>query len=260
MTPSRTRSDDPEFRLGQLDVEEHLRDPTIKQRFVTTMFDVVAPRYDRFTRVFSFGMDRGWKRLLLQELENTIPADGVVLDLASGTGDLAFGAASRMTGGAVVGLDVSRRMLQLASRRRRLGRVEHVQFCYGSIAQLPYANATADAVTAGYALRNAPELHTALAEIARVLKPGGRVYALDFYRPAALVWRRLFVGYLRGAGNLVGWLWHREPVAYGYIAASIEHFVSWQSFSEVLEQQGLQVERVHRKLFGGIAIHVARKR
>ena len=258
MTPSTTPSDDPVFRLGQLDVEEHLRDPTIKQRFVTTMFDVIAPRYDRFTRVFSFGMDRGWKRLLLQEVERAVPTDGVVLDLASGTGDLAFGAASCMTGGAVVGLDVSRRMLRLASRRR-LGRIEHVRFCAGSIAQLPYADATADAVTAGYALRNAPELHTALDEITRVLKPGGHVFTLDFYRPAAPVWRWLFVSYLRGAGNLVGWLWHREPVAYGYIAASIEHFVSWQSFSKVLEQRGFQIERVHRKLLGGIAIHVARK-
>ena len=78
MTPSTTPSDDPVFRLGQLDVEEHLRDPTIKQRFVTTMFDVIAPRYDHFTRVFSFGMDRGWKRLLLQEVERAVPTDGVV--------------------------------------------------------------------------------------------------------------------------------------------------------------------------------------
>jgi demethylmenaquinone methyltransferase/2-methoxy-6-polyprenyl-1,4-benzoquinol methylase len=92
-----------------------------------------------------------------------------------------------------------------------------------------------------------------------VLKPGGVLATLDFYRPQSRWWRALFLAYLRAAGNWVGWLWHRQPVVYGYIAASIEHFVSWQRFSTALEAHGLRVEAERTKLLGGIALHVARK-
>jgi demethylmenaquinone methyltransferase/2-methoxy-6-polyprenyl-1,4-benzoquinol methylase len=249
----------PDARLGELDVEAHLADPTVKQRFVTPMFEVVACRYDRFTRIFSFGMDRGWKRLLLQELALRVRDGACVLDVACGTGDLSFGAARQLARGSVVGVDVSTRMLSIAATRQESNKLDSVHFCRGSMHDLPFLDENVDAVVGGYALRNAPDLRHALEEIARVLKPGGVFLSLDFYRPESAAWRRLYTGYLRSAGNLVGWLWHREPVAYGYIAASITHHISWQAFSRALEGRGLVVERVHRRLLGGIAIHVARK-
>jgi demethylmenaquinone methyltransferase / 2-methoxy-6-polyprenyl-1,4-benzoquinol methylase len=82
---------------------------------------------------------------------------------------------------------------------------------------------------------------------------------LDFYRPEPALWRALFLGYLRLAGNVVGWLWHRDPVVYGYIAASIDRWVSARRFSAVLGGAGLAVERERRKLLGGIALHLARR-
>jgi demethylmenaquinone methyltransferase/2-methoxy-6-polyprenyl-1,4-benzoquinol methylase len=249
----------PEEALPGLDLEQHLRDPAIKQRFVTTMFEVIAPRYDRFTRVFSYGMDRGWKRTLLAELANGLRPGSLVLDLACGTGDLTLGAATTTARPRVLGVDISHRMVAAARRRRGEPDVsDGVWLAAGHMPTLALRDGSVDAVTAGYALRNAPDYRAVLDEIKRVLKQGGRLLTLDFYRPQTPVWRRLFLGYLRLSGNLFGWLWHRQPVAYGYIASSIEHFVSWQEFSRALERRGFAVERVHRRLLGGICIHAAR--
>jgi demethylmenaquinone methyltransferase/2-methoxy-6-polyprenyl-1,4-benzoquinol methylase len=259
--PSDTRDNQPPHpRLGDLDLDAHLRDPRLKQQFVTPMFDIIAPRYDRFTRVFSFGMDRRWKAEMTAWMRSAIGAESRVLDLACGTGDLAFAAAERATRGSVVGIDASSRMIELAHERaRREAPLGNVQFRVGDMSALAVEAASVDVITAGYGLRNVPQYESAIREIARVLKPGGLLATLDFYRPESRVWRSLFLTYLEAAGNWVGWLWHREPVVYGYIAPSIDHFVSWQRFSAILEEHGLRVESVRVKLLGGVALHFARR-
>ena len=224
------------------------------------MFDLIAPRYDRFTRVFSYGMDRRWKAELMQWTAESIREDARVLDLACGTGDLAFAAGRRAIAGEVLGVDASAEMIEIANDRA----VDeapggNVRFEVGDLSTLDAADGSVDAVVAGYALRNVPDHERAIAEIARVLRPGGVLATLDFYRPESAVWRALFLRYLAVAGNSIGWLWHREPVAYGYIAKSIDHFVSWQSFSRTLTTHGLRVEGVRTKLLGGVALHFARR-
>ena len=250
----------PSAALGDLDLEAHLADPALKQQFVTPMFDTIAPRYDRFTRVFSFGMDRRWKAELIEWIRPAIGPESRVLDLACGTGDLAVAAAERAVRGSVRGLDASTKMIALA-RERAAREAPHgnVQFEVGDMSSLDTDASSVDAITAGYGLRNVPQYEVAVREIARVLKPGGVLATLDFYRPESVVWRSVFLAYLRAAGNWVGWLWHREPVVYGYIAPSIDHFVSWQRFSRTLAEHGLRVESVRTKLLGGVAIHVARR-
>ncbi len=247
-------------RLDELDLEAHLADPALKQQFVTPMFDIIAPRYDRFTRVFSFGMDRRWKAELTSSMATAIGPGSRVLDLACGTGDLAFAAGARATQGDVLGVDASPMMIELARARAVTDAPRgNVRFTVGDISPLDVPSGSIDAIPAGYALRNVPDYTRAVAEIARVLKPGGVVTTLDFYRPERLVWRRLFLGYLSVAGNWIGWLWHRQPVVYGYIAPSIDHFVSWQRFSRTLAEHGLEIESVRTKLLGGVAIHIARR-
>jgi demethylmenaquinone methyltransferase/2-methoxy-6-polyprenyl-1,4-benzoquinol methylase len=254
----------PPTPLRDLDVDAHLGDPALKQRFVTPMFDIVATRYDRFTRLFSFGMDRRWKEELLADAVAGAPASGAVaLDLACGTGDLAFAVAGRLAGARVSGLDASPAMIDAAKTRRRAqagSAAGTVAFRVGDMTRLDgVADASVDVVTAGYGFRNVPDFRAALAECARVLRPGGRLLTLDFYRPESALWRALFLGYVRVAGDLVGWLWHREPVVYGYIARSVDHFVSWRDFSAALEAAGFSVERMQTHLLGGIAVHVARR-
>lgn len=248
--------------LAALDLEAHLTDPARKQRFVTPMFEHIAPRYDAFTRLFSFGMDAQWKRTLLAWFDEAAPATGGghVLDVACGTGDLAFGAAERRRSMSVLGVDAALRMTALASARIAPGDRARVAFATGDLTALALPSASVDIVTGGYALRNVPRYEDGIAELARVLKPGGSLLTLDFYRPAAAWWRVAFLGYLQLTGGIVGWWWHRAPIMYAYIAHSIRHFVSHDDFSRALERQGFEVRRVETHLLGGIALHHAVKR
>jgi demethylmenaquinone methyltransferase/2-methoxy-6-polyprenyl-1,4-benzoquinol methylase len=150
-------------------------------------------------------------------------------------------------------------MVRLAARRTTApdGRV---RVGVGDMVQLPLPSASADVVTVGYGIRNAPAVDAALAEIARVLRPGGRLLVLDFYRPRSRVWRALFLWYLRAAGNLVGWLWHGAPVAYGYIGPSVAGYLSAEEFATALEAHGFSVRWIRRKLLGGVALHAAVRR
>jgi demethylmenaquinone methyltransferase / 2-methoxy-6-polyprenyl-1,4-benzoquinol methylase len=251
-------------RLSDLDLEAHLSDPARKQQFVTPMFDVIAPQYDRFTRVFSFGMDARWKRQAIEAAVSQARRMGHVsrvLDLASGTGDLAIGIARQLADAQVTGIDASPNMVQAALRRMRLLADSEldarVAFRTGDMTALDVPERSVELITAGYAVRNVPDYSRALREMARVTRPGATLVTLDFYRPESAPWRKVLLAWLSMAGNIVGWLWHREPVIYGYIARSIDHFVSWQEFSRMLEGNGFRVHQVMRHLGGGIAIHVA---
>ncbi|MEO7363346.1 MAG: class I SAM-dependent methyltransferase [Gemmatimonadaceae bacterium] len=270
-------ADAPPIRLGALDVEAYLGDPNRKQQFVTPMFDVIAPRYDAFTRLFSFGMDAAWKREALDAAVAAVKSRTrlAALDLACGTGDIAVALAVALPGLRVTGVDASPRMIQEAEQRLRLAAEDaaipgsaslpahvrdRIDVRVGDMMALDAGSASIDIVTAGYGVRNVPDAAVAVREMARVLRPGGTLVTLDFYRPELSLWRALLLGYLTVAGNLVGWLWHRDPVVYGYISRSIEHFMSWQAFSALLEREGFVVDRVVRHLGGGIALHVATRR
>ena len=241
--------------LRDLDVELHLGDPAMRQAYVTPMFDLIAPRYDDFTRVFSFGMDQRWKTALIGMAAAAVARDGVVADIATGTGDLAFALAARRPDVRVTATDVSTRMLALASARGR-----HIGLAGGDISALPFPNASVDGVTAGYALRNTPDWRASLSELARVIKPGGYLFTLDFYLPHSRPWRSLFLGWLWVAGRLVGWWWHREPMAYGYIAHSIAHFTTSRDFEIALQGVGFAIVRTERQLGGVVVLHHAQRR
>lgn len=245
--------------LGSLDVERHLADPALRQAYVTPMFDLIAPRYDRFTRVFSFGMDSRWKSWLVRKASGSLPAAGIVADVATGTGDLAFALGRSRPDLAVAAVDVSSRMLALALSRRT-SEPGRVCISHGDLAGLPFPDDSLDGVTAGYALRNAPDWRAALAELARVIRPGGHLFTLDFFLPRSRPWRAAFLAWLAVAGRAVGWWWHREPMAYGYIAASIRHFTSAEAFDAALAEHGFRVLAVERRLGGGIALHQAVRR
>ncbi|MEA3247427.1 MAG: ubiquinone/menaquinone biosynthesis methyltransferase [Gemmatimonadota bacterium] len=250
-------------RLRDLDLGRHLADPALKPGFVTPMFDLVAPHYDDFTRLFSFGMDARWKAELLAMVTRAAANATTVLDVACGTGDLAFAVAGALPAAQVQGVDPATEMLARAHARRAAvpaAVARRVTFVPGDLGRLPAADASVDLVTAGYAFRNAASLHAALDECARVLRPGGVLASLDFYRPPSAPWRALYLGYLRAAGNLFGWWWHREPVAYGYIAPSIAAHVTAGEFAVGGARAGFEAEVVRTRLMGGIALHVLRRR
>ncbi|HEU5174571.1 MAG TPA: class I SAM-dependent methyltransferase [Gemmatimonadaceae bacterium] len=249
--------------------DELLDDPARRDAYVAGIFDLIAPRYDRFTRWFSYGMDAAWKReirgVIASELRAAGAPDPVVVDLATGTGDLALGAHQLAPRGIVVGLDVSMPMLARAARRARqesAGSAHEpsgLHFAGADMMRLPLRDGSARLVTAGYGVRNAPRLDGALDEIVRVLAPGGTLVTLDFFLPANPVWRRLFLGYLAVAGWIYGALWHGRPDAYVYIPRSIRRFGTAAAYERALRERGLRMLESRSRLFGGVMIHVARK-
>ena len=250
-------NDDALAKFRAQDLDAAMADASRKQGVVTPMFDVIAPRYDAFTRLFSFGMDATWKVDLIDAVVARVPAARRALDVACGTGDLGFALAARLPALQVTGVDPSAEMLTIARTRIAAPDAARVAFHLGAMASLPAESSSVDVITAGYGFRNVPDLDAAVRECARVLRPGGTLGVLDFFVPRNALWRTLFLGYLRTSGNVVGWWWHRTPAIYGYIARSIAAFVTAEEFTILLQRHGFRVIETRRMLFGGIGLHVA---
>jgi demethylmenaquinone methyltransferase / 2-methoxy-6-polyprenyl-1,4-benzoquinol methylase len=213
------------------------------------MFTTIAPKYDFITRAFSFGMDRGWKRMAV--LRASLPARARVLDLACGTGDFGKLALAQCAGAQIVAADLTEPMLGLAHIR---------DSACADAAYLPFQSSCFDAVFIGYGLRNFPRLGEALQEVHRVLKPGGALVTLDFFLPRSLLLRQLYLAYLYAQGAVWGILLHGRARVYTYIPDSLKNFLAAETFSSLLEKMQFTKVSVRRFLVGGIAVHWATKR
>ena len=216
------------------------------------MFSTVAPRYDFFTRVFSYGMDKRWKKLGMDRAE--LPDDALVLDLACGTGDFSFLLKRHRPHARAVAVDLTEGMLQLA-RHRGL----ETAVC-GDACSLPFSDGAFDAVFIGYGLRNFPDLKKAVREIERVTRPGGLLVSLDFFLHANPILKHLYLGYLYAQGYVFGLLMHGRPRVYTYIPDSIRSFVSIVEFSSLLRRSGYGRVDTRSYLLGGIGLHWAAKK
>ncbi len=214
------------------------------------LFATIADRYDFITVLLSYGQDRRWKRQLA-DLAAVQPGERA-LDLACGTGDIAAAVAAR--GARVTGLDITFRMIELA--RARPG-PPHATWIVADILAIPFRSETFNLVTTGYGLRNVADLDRALDEIARVLRPGGRLLSLDFDRPDSWIVRTLYLAYLTVVGATLGFILHGDPNTYRYIPESIRLYPGAQRVSDRMAAHGF--ERAHHlPVLGGLmAIHVA---
>ena len=236
------------------DLHGALASPETKAPYVRRLFHTIADRYDLITALLSFGRDRRWKARLV-ELAQIQPGMRV-LDLASGTGDIAFAAARR--GARVTGLDITHRMLQLASRKPCPPGAA-VRFVTGDMMALPFADATFDVITTGYGIRNVPRIEPAIEEIRRVLRPNGLLLSLDFNRPSNALVRAVYLGYLTVVGSALGWVLHRDPDTYRYIPASIARYPGASGVAAMLARGGFDQCRVLPLLGGLMAINLARR-
>ena len=234
--------------------------PEGKRRYVRRLFATIADRYDSITGFLSYGQDRRWKRRLIRMA--ALHAGDRVLDLACGTGDLAFAAAPAVR--RVVGLDVTFRMLELAQRRNEAWpdfsknvKSGQASFLAGDMTALPFGSATFDVVTTGYGLRNVPDLELALAEIHRVLAPGGRLLSLDFNRPGNAAIRSVYLAYLTIVGSALGMTLHGDPDTYRYIPESIRNYPGAEGVARMMRERGFSDVHVVPVLGGLMAIHTA---
>ncbi len=218
---------------------------TLQPDAVRGMFDRIAPVYDAMNHVMTAGLDRSWRRLTVEAVVQ--PGDRV-LDACCGTGDLAV--AAEREGGVVTGLDFSPRMLERA--RRKSATVTWVE---GDLLALPFDDGSFDAATVGFGVRNVADLEAGVAELHRVLRPGGRLAILEITHPR---------GVLRPFFSL--WFDRVVPVlgkvlpggkAYTYLPASVRRFPGAEELAALLEQRGF--EQVRFRLLGGtiVALHTA---
>jgi len=221
---------------------------------VREMFDRIAPRYDRLNRAMTAGLDGRWRRAAAAAAD--LAAGDRALDCCTGTGDLAFELADRVTAsGSVVGLDFAEEML--ARARVKAGeRGAAVEFLQGDALELPFGDDSFDAATVAFGIRNVSDLDRGIAEMARVVRPGGRVVILEITTPARLrpfydVWFGRVVPQL---GRLLG----RDSAAYSYLPASVRRFPEPPELAARMAAAGL-VDVRWRGLAGGIiALHHGR--
>jgi demethylmenaquinone methyltransferase/2-methoxy-6-polyprenyl-1,4-benzoquinol methylase len=233
-----------------MSLDDAFQTPQSKRRYVRELFATIADRYDLITRVLSYGQDARWKARLVSMAE--VRAGERALDLACGTGDIAFAVAAR--GARAVGLDITHRMLQLAQAKSTTAR-----FITADMTSLPFRSASFDLVTTGYGLRNVPDLDAAIDEIARVLRPGGRLLSLDFNRPESAAVRAAYLAYLTAVGATLGWLLHRDPDTYRYIPASIRRYPGARGVAARMESRGFATVRIVPLLFGLMTLHAAER-
>lgn len=224
--------------------------PQAKRQYVRALFATIADRYDLITGLLSYGQDARWKRRLVALAD--VSRGERALDLASGTGDIAFAIAAR--GARTIGLDITHRMLQLAGAKSSAARL-----VTGDMVALPFTTASFDLVTIGYGLRNVPDLQSAVDEIARVLKPGGRMLSLDFNKPQNALVRGAYLGYLTAVGSALGWVLHGDPDTYRYIPASIQRYPGAVGVADLLSARGFGQVTMVPLLFGLMTLHVARR-
>jgi demethylmenaquinone methyltransferase/2-methoxy-6-polyprenyl-1,4-benzoquinol methylase len=236
-------------RSEKLDLKEYISSKEKKQSYANRLFETIASRYDFFTAFMSYGMDSGWKRKLVEMLK--LAGDEAALDIACGTGDIAFAIARRLNSGRVTGLDITAGMLGIAERKRRERQIANVGFHRGDIMYMPFADETFDCVTGGYALRNVPDVAAALTEIKRVLKPGGRFFSLDFGHPQNKLYRWAYLRYLIIVGSAVGIAMHGDADTYRYIPETLKLYPGQRGVQELMNRAGF-VETGFRQFGGGI--------
>ncbi len=234
---------------------------------VREMFGRIAPRYDLLNHLLSFSLDRLWRRRTARHFSGVLARPGAcILDLCCGTGDLAFALSRRgvelsKTSDAacrVIGSDFAIPMVELAAQKGRSARAP-ATFLAGDALSLPFAAGTFDLVTAGFGFRNLANYRRGLAEIARVLKPGGEVGLLEFSDPQRGIGAAAFRFYFRRILPRIGGAISGDAHAYNYLPNSVSKFPPPEELAEWMKTAGFTEVNFKRWNFGSVALHTGRK-
>jgi len=222
---------------------------------IRTMFGAIAHRYDLLNHLLSFSIDRYWRRKVLRKLRKRLDPGSLVLDLCTGTGDLALVLATRYR---VIGSDFAHPMLTLA-RQKMDRKVVPVELCEADALALPFRGDLFGAVTIAFGLRNLADYGAGLAEMYRVLRPGGSLAVLEFSKPSLPVYRDIYLFYFRRVLPKIGELISGRAGAYSYLYQSVSEFLEEPQMRLLLRQAGFENISQYR-LTGGIAtLHLSSK-
>lgn len=225
---------------------------------IAGMFDAIAPRYDLLNHVLSVGLDRGWRERAVDALQ--LPNGARVIDLCTGTGDVAVAIARRSASHSVVGVDFAAAMLRLGLEKvSSLDLGSRIRLVRGDATQIPVGSATCDAATIAFGIRNVVAPERALAELARVLRPGARLAILEFGQPRIPGVRTLYSWYFRYLLPFVGRLVSKHQSAYSYLPASVGTFPPPDEFARLIESQGFRAVKAVPLTFGIVYLYIAER-
>ena len=229
-----------------------------KKEEVREMFDNIAPKYDLLNHTLSMSIDRAWRRPVVGEVRRAKP--GRILDVATGTGDLAIAMARRIRDVQVLGVDLSEQMLAVARRKiEARGLDGRIVLDRGDAERLAVADASVDVATVAFGVRNFGDLGAGLRELARTIKPGGKVVILEFSRPRNRVFRALYEFYSYKILPRIGGLVSRDKRAYEYLPASVGEFPAPEEFMAMMARAGFRNCRARSQSFGIAQIYIGER-
>ena len=230
-----------------------------KKEQVEQMFDNIAPTYDRLNHVLSFNIDRLWRKRVMRIVRRQHPK--VVMDIATGTGDLAIAMAKSIDGLCIKGVDLSEEMLRVAEGKvAKLDLAERISLAKGDAENLDMvASESVDALTVAFGVRNFENLEQGLSELYRTLKPGGKLIVLEFSIPRNKLVRWVYAQYSHRLLPRIGAMISKDRKAYDYLPDSVEEFPSPERFSKMLLGVGFAEVKAKSQSFGIAHIYEATK-
>jgi len=229
-----------------------------KAQQVEQMFDNIAPTYDTLNHRLSWDIDRGWRRKAIQQLAPYKPQ--TMLDIATGTGDFAIMAAQMLKPQQLIGADISEGMMDIGRKKvKAQGLDQIISFAKEDCLALSYADASFDAVTAAFGIRNFADLDKGLSEMCRVLKPGGHLSIVELTTPVSFPMKQLFHIYSHTVLPVYGRLISKDTSAYSYLTKTIEAFPQGERMQDILRRAGFKDASFKRLTFGICTMYFATK-
>ena len=229
-----------------------------KKEEVQQMFDNIAPTYDKLNHILSLSIDKMWRRRVVRKVRRMKPEK--IMDLATGTGDLAIKLAQVMPKAKIMGVDLSENMLAVAAEKvRRKGLDDHIALYQGDAENLEVADGVLDVVTVAFGVRNFGNLEKGLSEIMRSLRSGGHIVVLEFSTPRNFLVRKCYQFYSNHIMKPVGGLVSKDRKAYDYLPDSIVEFPDRERFLEIMGRTGFVECRRYSQSLGIAQIYIGRK-
>jgi demethylmenaquinone methyltransferase/2-methoxy-6-polyprenyl-1,4-benzoquinol methylase len=229
-----------------------------KKEQVTQMFDTISGEYDGLNRVISFGIDQKWRENVVQIVDSVSPKN--ILDIATGTGDLAIMFAEKTKAEKIVGLDISEGMLNVGrSKITKKNLDNRIEMVVGDSEKLPFSDNYFDAITVSFGVRNFETLETGLAEILRVLKPKGKFVILETSVPTKFPFKQGYLFHSNVLLPLIGKLFSKDKKAYGYLSESAANFPYGEKLNNILRKVGFIDVKDQPQTFGVASIYTSSK-
>lgn len=229
-----------------------------KREQIRKMFDTIAPKYDTLNHLLSFGIDRRWRNRVVREVIMSNPS--AILDVATGTGDMAIALACKIAKSRVDGIDISEGMIEIGRRKvAQDGLTDRVTFRNGAAESLPFTDGVYDAVTVAFGVRNFHDIPQGLSEMFRVTRSGGKVCVLEFSTPDNKIFGALYRFYFHRVLPWIGGVMSKDRKAYKYLPESVDEFPDADRFAAMMLAAGASQCRVVTLMTGVARIYIGEK-